>query len=226
MESVQLTGDVKEIVTSEGTFYGRTVVIATGAVPRELGIADEAKLVGRGVNYCAACDGMFYKGKTVAVIGGGNSAAGDALLLSKICEKVVLVHRRDTLRAEKIYHAPLMQAKNVEFCWNSTVEAFLYEDKVNGIRVKDKLTGEEKEIACDGVFVSIGRSPATELFKDQVKTDQAGYIIADETTKTSVPGVFAVGDVRTKAMRQVITAAADGAVASHFIEEYLAEREQ
>ena len=225
VESVQLTGDVKEIVTSEGTFYGCTVVIATGAVPRELGIAD-AKLVGRGVIYCAACDGMFYKGKTVAVIGGGNSAAGDALLLSKICEKVVLVHRRDTLRAEKIYHAPLMQAKNVEFCWNSTVEAFLYEDKVNGIRVKDKLTSEEKEIACDGVFVSIGRSPATELFKDQVKTDQAGYIIADETTKTSVPGVFAVGDVRTKAMRQVITAAADGAVASHFIEEYLAEREQ
>mgnify|MGYP002798715867 FL=1 len=131
VESVQLSGDVKEIVTSEGTFKSRTVVIATGATPRELGIADEAKLVGRGVNYCAACDGMFYKGKTVAVIGGGNSAAGDALLLSKICEKVVIVHRRDTLRAEKIYHTPLMQAENVEFCWNSTVEAFLYEDMVN-----------------------------------------------------------------------------------------------
>lgn len=138
----------------------------------------------------------------------------------------MIVHRRDTLRAEKIYHTPLMQAENVEFCWNSTVEAFLYEDKVNGIRVKNKLTGEEKDIACDGVFVSIGRSPATELFRGQVDMDKAGYIVADETTKTSLPGVFAVGDVRTKAMRQVITAAADGAVASHFIEEYLAEQEQ
>lgn len=226
VERVQLDGAVKEIITSEGTLHCRCVVIATGAVPRNLGVADEDKLIGRGVNYCAACDGMFYKGKTVAVIGGGNSAAGDALLLSKICEKVVLVHRRDTLRAEKIYHAPLMKAENVEFCWNSTVEALLYDDKVKGIRVKDKFTGEEKEIACDGVFVSIGRSPATELFRGQVDMDKAGYIVADETTKTSLPGVFAVGDVRTKAMRQVITAAADGAVASRFIEEYLAEQEQ
>lgn len=225
VERVNLSGDKKEIVTSEGTFYSKTVVIATGAIPREIGIDDEAKLVGRGVNYCAACDGMFYKGKTVAVIGGGNSAAGDALLLSKICEKVVIVHRRDTLRAEKIYHTPLLQAKNVEFCWNSTVEAFLYEDKLTGIRVKNKETGEEKEIACDGVFVSIGRSPATALFQGQVDMDGSGYIVADETTKTSQPGVFAVGDVRTKAMRQVITAAADGAIASHFIEEYLAEKE-
>lgn len=225
VERVNLSGDKKEIVTSEGTFYSKTVVIATGAIPREIGIDDEAKLVGRGVNYCAACDGMFYKGKTVVVIGGGNSAAGDALLLSKICEKVVIVHRRDTLRAEKIYHTPLLQAKNVEFCWNSTVEAFLYEDKLTGIRVKNKETGEEKEIACDGVFVSIGRSPATALFQGQVDMDGSGYIVADETTKTSQPGVFAVGDVRTKAMRQVITAAADGAVASHFIEEYLAEKE-
>lgn len=225
VESVNLSGERKEIVTSEGTFCSKTIVIATGAIPREIGIDDEAKLVGRGVNYCAACDGMFYKGKTVAVIGGGNSAAGDALLLSKICEKVILVHRRDTLRAEKIYHTPLLQAENVEFCWNSTVEAFLYEDKLNGIRVKNKETGEEKEIACDGVFVSIGRSPATALFKGQIEMDKGGYIVADETTRTSQPGVFAVGDVRTKAMRQVITAAADGAVASHFIEEYLAQKE-
>lgn len=225
VESVKLAGDVKEVVTSEGTFYGRTVVIATGATPRALGIADEEKLVGRGVNYCAACDGMFYKGKTVAVIGGGNSAAGDALLLSKICEKVILVHRRDTLRAEKIYHTPLKNAKNVEFCWNSTVEAFLYKDKVTGIRVKNKKTGEEKTIACDGVFVSVGRVPATELFRGQVEMDKSGYIVADETTRTSLPGVFAVGDVRTKAMRQVITAAADGAVASHFVEEFLAGQE-
>lgn len=225
VENVKLEGAVKEIQTSEGTFFAKCVVIATGATPRHLGIEEEEKLIGRGVNYCAACDGMFYKGKTVAVIGGGNSAAGDALLLSKICEKVVIVHRRDTLRAEKIYHTPLMQAKNIEFCWNSTVEKILFDDKVNGLRVKNKITGEEKDISCDGIFVSIGRSPATQLFQGQIAMDPSGYLIADETTRTNVAGVFAVGDVRTKAMRQVVTAAADGAVASHFIEEYLAKTE-
>lgn len=225
VEKVALEGKIKEIHTSEGVFRGKCVLIATGANPRELGVANEQELVGRGVNYCAACDGMFYKGKTVVVVGGGNSAAGDALLLSKICKKVILVHRRDSLRAEKIYHKPLMRAENVEFCWNSAVTELLYGDKVTGIKVKNKVTEEERQIDCDGVFVSIGRAPATELFKDAVDVDRSGYIIADETTRTNVPGVFAVGDVRTKAMRQVITAAADGAVASHFVEEYLAETE-
>ena len=220
--SIKLDGSIKELETSEGVFYGRTVVIATGASPRELGVAGEQALTGRGVNYCAACDGMFYKGKTVAVIGGGNSAAADAMLLSRLCEKVILVHRRDTLRATKIYHEPLMQAENVEFRWNSTVSELLHGDRLTGLKLKDVNTGEESVVDCDGVFVSIGRKPATELVQGQLELDSAGYIIADESTQTNLPGVFAVGDVRTKAVRQVVTAVSDGAAAAHYAEEYLA----
>lgn len=219
---VDLKKEIKEIETSEGMFYGRTVVIATGAGPRALGVPKEKELIGRGVNYCAACDGMFYKGKTVAVIGGGNSAAADALVLSRICEKVILVHRRDTLRATKIYHEPLMNAENVEFRWDSAVKEILFGKKVTGMRLENLKTGEVSEEAVDGIFISIGRSPVTDLFKTQIETDQAGYLIADETTRTDLPGIFAVGDVRTKQVRQVVTAVADGASAVHYAEEYLA----
>ena len=222
--SVRLAGDVKEIETSEGIFYGKAVIFATGANPRELGLPKERELIGKGVNYCAACDGAFYKGKTVVVVGGGNSAAADALLLSRIAEKVILVHRRDTLRATKVYHAPLQNAPNVEFRWNSTVTELLHGQKLTGVRIQDVNTGEESDIPCDGIFISIGRSPATDLVTGQLELDGSGYIIADESTKTSLPGVFAVGDVRTKALRQVVTAVADGAVAAHFAEEYLAEQ--
>lgn len=223
--SVQLDGPVKKIESSEGAFYGRTVVIATGAGHRELGLSEERSLIGRGVNYCAACDGMFYKGKTVAVVGGGNSAAADALLLSRICEKVIVIHRRDTLRATKIYHEPLMQAKNVEFSWNSAVSGILSDGKVSGLKVQNTSSGDETVIPCDGVFISIGRKPASDLVKGQLELDSAGYIIADESTRTNLPGVFAVGDVRTKALRQVVTAVADGAIAVHYAEEYLAENQ-
>lgn len=173
--------------------------------------------------YCAACDGMFYKDKTVIVVGGGNSAAADALLLSRIARKVIMVHRRDTLRATKVYHDPLMQAANVEFRWNSTVAQLLYEDKLTGVLLKDMHTGEETPVSADGLFVSIGRKPASELVAGQLHLDEAGYIVADETTATSLPGVYAVGDVRTKRLRQVVTAVADGAMAVHMAEEYLAE---
>ena len=220
---VDLSANPKTVNTSEGEYFGRTVVIATGANPRELGLPNEQSLVGRGVAYCAACDGMFYKGKTVVVVGGGNSAAADALLLSRVAKKVIVVHRRDTLRATKIYHQPLMNAQNVEFCWNSTVKEILHGEKVSGVVLKDVNTGEEKQIDCDGVFVSIGRKPATELVAGQISLDAGGYIPADETTKTEIGGVFAVGDVRTKLLRQVVTAVADGAVAAHMAEEYLAE---
>lgn len=222
--SLQLDGEIKEVVTSEGTFFGRTVVLSTGANPRELGLPNEKTLVGRGVNYCAACDGMFYRNKTVVVVGGGNSAAADALLLSRIAKKVIIVHRRDTLRATKIYHEPLIKASNVEFRWNSTVSELLHDGKVSGVRLRDVLTNEETVVECDGVFVSVGRSPATDLVKDQLQLDSSGYVIADESTRTSIPGVFAVGDVRTKALRQVVTAVADGATAIHYAEAYLAER--
>ena len=219
---MDLAANPKVVETSEGTFYGKTVVLATGATPRELGVAGEAELVGRGVAYCAACDGMFYKGKTVAVVGGGNTAAADALLLSRIAQKVILIHRRDTLRATKIYHQPLLDRENVEFHWNSTVAECLLGDRLTGLRLKNVLTGEESTVECGGVFISVGRKPATDLVKDQLKLDGGGYIVADETTKTAIPGVYAVGDVRTKPLRQVVTAVADGAVAVHMAEEYLA----
>ena len=218
---VDLAATPKRIETSEGAFLARTVVLATGANPRELGLPEERALLGCGVAYCAACDGMFYKGKTVVVVGGGNSAAADALLLSRIAERVIVVHRRDALRATKIYHAPLMQAENVEFRWNSVVTAILHDDLVTGVRLRDVRTGEETELSCEGVFVSIGRAPATELVSGQLALEN-GYIIADETTRTSLPGVYAVGDVRTKLLRQVVTAVADGAMAVHMAEEYLA----
>lgn len=224
VSGVSLKGEIKTVETSEGIFRGRTVILATGAEPRMLGLPKERELTGRGVNYCAACDGMQYRGKTVVVVGGGNSAAADAMLLSRVAKKVILVHRRDTLRATKVYHEPLMQAENVEFLWDSTVTELLHEEKVIGVRLRNLKTGEEREVSCDGVFVSIGRMPATELFREEVETDESGYVKADESTCTSLPGVFAVGDVRTKVLRQVVTATADGAVASHYVEEYLAER--
>lgn len=221
--SVELTGDIKEIETSEGTFHSRTVIIATGADHKHLGVDREEELIGSGLGYCAACDGMFYKGKTVAVVGGGNSAAADAMVLSRICEKVILIHRRDTLRATKIYHDPLMKADNIEFRWNSSVNQLLGENRLSGVELKDVNTGELSQLELDGLFVSIGRNPQTDLFRGQIELDANGYIIADESTQTNLPGVYAVGDVRTKALRQIITAASDGAVAAYYAEEYLGQ---
>ncbi len=220
--ALRLDGPVKTVQTSEGELRGRTVVIATGASPRHLGLAREEELTGRGVHYCASCDGMFYRDRTVVVVGGGNSAAEDALILSRICRRVILVHRRDTLRAEKVYHDPLMEAENVTFVWDSVTQELLGGERVTGVRVKNVKTGEESELACDAVFVSVGRQPASALVQGQLETNPAGYIAADESTRTSLPGVFAVGDVRTKAVRQVVTAVADGAAAVHCAQAYLA----
>lgn len=221
---VDLQADPKVVETSEGIFYGRSVILATGAGPKELGLPGEKELTGRGVAYCAACDGMFYKGKTVVVVGGGNSAAADALLLSRIAKKVIIVHRRDSLRATKVYHAPLMQAENVEFIWNSQVVELLHDAKLTGIRLQNIPSGEESRLDCDGLFISIGRKPATDLVRDQLPLDEAGYILAGEDTVTEIPGVYAVGDVRSKHLRQIVTAVADGAVAVHMAEEYLAAK--
>ena len=220
---VDLLAEPKVAETSEGIFYGRTIVLATGAGPKELGLPREKELTGRGVAYCAACDGMFYKDKTVVVVGGGNSAAADALLLSRIAKKVIIVHRRDSLRATKVYHEPLMQAENVEFLWNSQVAELLRDNKLSGIRIQNVQSGEFSQLDCDGIFISIGRKPATELLAGQVELDN-GYIVADESTQTSIPGVYAVGDVRTKALRQILTAASDGANAAHHAEGWLSEQ--
>ena len=218
-----LTAHPKVVHTSEGDFTAGAVILATGAYPRELGLPGESGLRGRGIAYCAACDGMMYKGKVVAVNGGGNTAVEDALHLSRLCKKVYLIHRRDSLRASAVYHKALEEA-GVEILWNSKVTALRQEGRLTGVELEDVNTGEKRELACDGLFVAIGRVPDTALFTGQVGADGAGYLVADESCRTSVPGVFAAGDARTKALRQVITAAADGANAAHWAEDYLLRR--
>ena len=222
VREADLLAEPKKLQTDKDVIFAKAVILATGANPRPLGLPEEKELVNRGVAYCAACDGMFYRGRTVVVVGGGDTAAADTLLLSRICKEVHLVHRRDSLRATKIYHEPIEKAENVVLHWNCTVEKILHEKKVTGIVLKNTKTGEEETFACEGVFVSVGRIPNTELFASQLELDNAGYIVAGEDTCTGIPGVYAVGDVRTKALRQVVTAVADGAVAAHHAEEYLA----
>ena len=220
---VELEGKIKSVQTNEGMYHAKTVVVSTGANPRQLGVSRENEMIGRGVGYCAHCDGMFYRGKTVAVVGGGNSAAAEALYLSRIAKEVILIHRRDSLRATQIYHKPLMDAPNIRFIWNSEVVELLGEDILEQVRVKNLKNGEEQLLDVQGLFVSIGRKPATALVKDQLTLDGSGYIMAGEDTKTSIPGVYAVGDVRSKELRQIVTAVADGAMAAHMAESFLSE---
>ena len=222
--SVDLLSSRKKIVTDSGELFATAVIIAMGAEHRHLGLEGEDELIGRGVCYCAACDGMLYRSKTVAIVGGGNSAASDALILSKIAKKVYFIHRRDTLRAERIYSEPLKNAENIEFLYNSEVVGLSSERKLNGISVRDKVSGAVSHIAVDGLFISIGRDPVSEIFKGQLELDERGYIIAGEDTKTNIEGVFAVGDIRQKPFRQIITAASDGAVAAHFADEYVSSK--
>lgn len=222
VSAVNLSGEVKKITTAySGELESRAVIIATGASPRRLGLSGEENLIGQGIHYCAHCDGRFYKGKTVAVIGGGNTAVGDALYLANLCERVYLIHRRDSFRAGKILTDALSAKENISLVLNS-VPSEIITDGSFGLVVKNR-SGEEQKILCDGIFVSIGREPSTALFADQLQLNESGYIVAGEDTKTSLPGVFAAGDVRTKELRQVITAASDGAVAAHMAGEYLAE---
>lgn len=223
--SVDLIDIIKTIHTTDGDFFAKTVILALGANPRELGLPEEANLRNRGLAYCATCDGMMYKGKTVAVVGGGNSAAAEALFLSKICTKVYILHRSAAMNAQKAYALPLSKAANLEILYNTEIAEILYDDKITGVKLRNRQTEAMSEIACEGVFVAIGRIPNTWMFKGILDMDREGYIIADETTRTNIPGVFAVGDLRTTPLRQIITAAADGAVASKFAEEYLATME-
>jgi thioredoxin reductase (NADPH) len=208
--------------TAKETFEAKTIILALGAFPRELGLENERNLRGRGVSYCATCDGMFYKDKTVVIVGGGNTAVADALFLAKICKKVYLVHRRDELRASKTYMESLEKTENIEFIWSSEVAEILDEDHmVSGVKVKSRKDESIRMIACDGIFVAIGNIPNTNLIQGQIALDEAGYVLADETTKTNIPGVFAVGDMRQKPLRQIVTAVADGAVASKYAEEFV-----
>lgn len=222
--ALHLTETPKRVCTAKAEYTAGAVILASGASPRALGVSREQELRGRGVSYCATCDGMFYRGKTAAIVGGGNTAVSDALYLSRICERVVLIHRRDMLRASAVYTAPLQAAENIEFVWNSEVTELLGEGKLAGVRVRTKPDGAEREIACDGLFVAIGSQPESELLQGQVTLTEGGYVKADETTCTNLPGVYAVGDLREKPLRQIVTAVADGAVAAQQAEQYLQSR--
>ena len=221
--SVDFSGPQKALATAFGSYEARAVVVASGARPRKLGLACESELAGHGVSYCATCDGNFFRGKTVAVAGGGNTAAADALYLARICEKVYLVHRRDSLRATAVYHDRLAALPNVEFVWDSVVRELNEEaGALSGIEVENVKTGERRALDVAGLFVAIGTVPNTEFLGGALKTDASGYIVADETGKTNVPGVYAAGDVRTKFLRQVVTAVSDGATCAEEAAEYLA----
>lgn len=223
VNSVYFKNDVKAVNTAGKTYFAKTVVVSTGADPNELGVKNEREYIGKGIHYCAHCDGRFYKDKTVMVVGGGNTAVADALFLARFAKKVYVVHRRDTFRAEKILVDPLLHAENVEVLWNSVPVEFTAEERIRGALIKNTVTNQKIKVPVDGVFVSIGRKPVTYFLEGSVSLDDKGYIIADETCRSSVDGVYAVGDVRTKPLRQIVTAAADGAVAVHFAVEYLAE---
>lgn len=221
VQSVELSGATKKVVTDANTYEGRTVVIATGATHRKLQIPGEEKLTGMGVSYCATCDGAFFRGKEVAVIGGGDVALEDALFLARGCSKVYLIHRRDTFRGAKVLQEKVFATENIEILWDTVPEEIKGEQQVEALSLSNKKTKETSEISVQGVFVAVGIEPNTELFSGILDMDESGYIKAGEEGVTSMPGVFAAGDVRTKQLRQIITAAADGANAVTSVERYL-----
>ena len=207
-------GAVKRVKTDKGEYEAKAVILATGAKNRPLGLEREQEMVGRGVSYCATCDGMFYRGKDVAVAGGGNTALEDAQFLSGYCNHVYLIHRRDAFRGDQKNVSLLEARDNVEFVLNANVTALEGEKRVEGVTVADKFSGETRTLAVSGLFIAVGQMPANEAFANVVKLDDKGYIVADESCTTGTPGIFAAGDCRTKEVRQLTTAAADGAVAA------------
>ena len=215
---------LKTVVCENGIYQTRTIIVATGAQHRKLGVPGEEELIGMGVSYCATCDGAFFKKKVAAVVGGGDVAIEDAIFLARICEKVYLIHRRDELRGAKSLQKKLMALDNVEILWDTVVDTINGEMKVNSLSLSNRKTGEKKELAVDGVFVAVGISPNTEAFCGFLKADESGYIVAGEDGMTSVPGVFVAGDARTKHLRQIITAVADGANCVNSVERYLNEQ--
>ena len=224
VRSIETEHGIKVIRTKKNEYRARAVIIACGAPHRHLGIPGEEELSGMGVSYCATCDAAFFQDRTVVVVGGGNVAVEDAILLSRTCKKVYLVHRRDELRAEKILQESLFACKNVELIWDSIPLSIEGTDKVEALKIRNKKTQEESFIETDGVFIAVGIVPGTEKFKDLVKLDEAGYIVAGEDGITSEPGIFAAGDIRTKNLRQVVTAVADGANAVASAQRYLLDK--
>ena len=224
VRSIEAEQGIKVIRTKKNEYRARAVIIACGATHRHLGIPGEEELSGMGVSYCATCDAAFFQDRTVVVVGGGNVAVEDAILLSRTCKKVYLVHRRDELRAEKILQESFFACKNVELIWDSIPLSIEGTDKVEALKIQNKKTQEESFIETDGVFIAVGIVPGTEKFKDLVKLDEAGYIVAEEDGITSEPGIFAAGDIRTKNLRQVVTAVADGANAVASVQRYLLDK--
>ena len=218
---VELSGNVKKVVCEEETYEARCVILASGAHHRTLEVPGEEELRGAGVSYCATCDGAFFRGRTVAVVGGGDAALEDAIFLARMCEKVYIVHRRDKLRGAKRLQERLQALENIEFVWNSETVAIEGNVQVEALRLRQTKTGEERRLDVDGVFIAVGIAPESELYAGQLELDEQGYIRADESGQTSVPGVFAAGDVRTKALRQILTAASDGANCVASAERYL-----
>lgn len=223
---VKVRGAHKQVAAGGRLYLARALILATGASPRKLGLPMEQELRGKGVCYCATCDGPLFRGKTVVVAGGGNTAVTDALFLSKLCKEVIVVHRRDRFSAATAYRKKLCEQANVRFLWSSVVTELLHGDRLTGVTVRDLKTGEAREIPCDGIFVAIGNVPNTALFKGSLALTPDDYLDADESTKTDAAGVFAAGDVRRKPLRQIVTAVSDGAVAAHMAEEYLSLREK
>ena len=218
---VELSGNVKKVVCEEETYEARCVILASGAHHRTLEVPGEEELRGAGVSYCATCDGAFFRGRTVGVVGGGDAALEDAIFLARMCEKVYIVHRRDKLRGAKRLQERLQALENIEFVWNSETVAIEGNAQVEALRLRQTQTGEERRLDVDGVFIAVGIAPESELYAGQLELDEQGYIRADESGQTSVPGVFAAGDVRTKALRQILTAASDGANCVASAERYL-----
>lgn len=214
-------GRVKVVYTDSEEFRARTLILAMGARHRELGIPGEKELAGMGVSYCATCDGAFFKGRTVAVVGGGDVAVEDALFLARGCEKVYLIHRRDELRAAAVLQEQLKKCENVSFVWDSEIVEISGEDHVECIKIRNKKSGEEKVQDVDGVFIAVGTIPNTGNITELLHLDKNGYIPASEDGKTEIPGIFAAGDIRTKQLRQIVTAVSDGANAITSVQAYI-----
>lgn len=223
---IKVQGDRKIVVTGKGTYEAKSLIIATGAKHRKLGVPGEDQLLGMGVSYCATCDGAFFRGRRVAVAGGGDVALEDALFLARGCEKVYLIHRREEFRGAKILQEKVRETENIELVLNSQVTAIHGEEQVTAITLHDNKTGTDSELEVQGIFIAVGIEPNVTAVKDLVAQDAQGYIQAGEDTKTSVEGIFAAGDVRTKQLRQVLTAAADGANAVASVEKYILQCEQ
>ena len=223
VEGIDTADETKKVKIGDNVYESKTVIIASGAKPKTVGVANEDRLRGRGVSYCATCDGFFFKDKEVMVVGGGDTAVEEAMYLTKMCSKVTLIHRREQLRANRTAQNRALANEKLEIIYNTTLEEIIGEDKVTSVRLKNKITGEETIMPIEGIFIFAGYTPNNDFFPSQLAVDERGYVLTDEKMATNLPGIFAVGDVRQKPLRQVTTAVGDGGVVITAVEDYLAQ---